>query len=100
MPFEHCLVLQSAAGWFIGIWQTTAALYTHSAVIGTIRAKPPRLGLRRLQGKTAGPEISAINRGGVYTALSLRGPVFIQSTACVRADSCKCGHSQRLYELF
>lgn len=99
MPFEYCLVLESAACWFRRIWQMAAALYTHSAVTGTMREKPQRLGLSRLQGKTAGSEISAINHGGVYTALSLRGPVFIQSTACVRADSCKCGHSQRLYEL-
>lgn len=41
--------------------------------------------MHRLQGKTAGPEISAINHGGVYTALSLRGPVFIQGRpACVQ----------------
>lgn len=90
------IVLKSAACSFIGIWQTTAAFYTHSAVTGTIRPKPQRLRVRSLQGKTAGPEISGINHGGVYTALSLRGPVFIQSTARVRADSCKCGHSKRL----
>lgn len=70
-----------------------------SAVIGALRAKPQRLGLHRLQGKTAGAEISSINHGGVYTPLSLRGPVFIQSAACVRTDSCKCGHSQRFYEM-
>lgn len=81
MPLEYRLVLGSAACCFIRLWQATAALYTHSAVIGTVRAKPQRLGLRRLQGKTAGPEISSINHGGVYTALSLRGPVFIQSAA-------------------
>lgn len=76
---------------------TTAAL--NSAVIGTIRAEPQRPERPKFQGETAGPEISVVNHGGVYTPLSPRGPVFVQSTACLRTDSCNCGHSRRFYEM-
>lgn len=91
------LRVQPVNFWVHGTQQEHLTLV--SAVSGTIRAKPRRLGLHRLQGKTAGPEISSINHGGVYTPLSLRGPVFIQSAACVHTDSCKCGHSQGFYEM-